>query len=133
MKLPKGKLADIRRQLKEKVEEGEIEAGPTRTREWTGEKPEKKRAIRRSIKSQVRAAGHAPRRSRIFAFEEGDLVEIHNVPYSLRRDVKRGDVAMVISTLGGGERVTIQIGAHIAAVNGTALRPLPDYEEEDDE
>ena len=133
MKLPKGKLAEIRRQRREKVEEGEIEEGPSRTREWTGERPEKKRTIRRSIKSQVRAGGHVPRRSRTFAFEEGDLVEIHNVPYNLRRDVKRGDVAMVISTLGGGERVTIQIGAHIAAVSGTALRPLPDYEEEDDE
>jgi hypothetical protein len=133
MKLPKGKLRAIRQQIKEKVEEGEIDARESRSLEWTGDKPEKKRTIRRSIKSQVLAQGHVSRRSRTFAFEEGDLVEIHNVPHSLRRDVKRGDIAMVISTLGGGERVTIQIGAHIASVGGTALRPLPDYEEEDDE
>ncbi len=133
MKLPKGKLADIRRQLREKVEEGEIEEVPTRTREWTGDRPEKKRTIRRNLKMQARANTTRLTRSRTFAFEEGDLVEIHSVPYALRRDVKRGDVAMIINTMGGGERITIQIGAHIAAVNGSQLRPLPDYEEEDDE
>ena len=78
-------------------------------------------------------SGHRPTKSRTFAFEEGDLVEVWNVPYALRRDVKRGDVAMVVSSAYGGERITIQIGVHIAHVNGTALRPLPDYDEEEDE
>jgi|LWDU01.1.fsa_nt_gi hypothetical protein len=135
MKLPRGKLADMKRQLKEKVEEGEVEAVPTRTREWTGERPEKKRTIRRNLRAQARANTTRPTRSRNFVFEEGDLVEIYSVPYALRKDVKRGDIAMVISTMGGGERITIQIGAHIATTYGSALRPLPDadYEEEDDE
>ncbi len=132
MKLPKGKLRSIRQQLKEKVEEGEIDR-PQRTREWTGERPEKKRTIKRSLRTQARVSGHRPTKSRTFAFEEGDLVEIWNVPYALRKDVKRGDVAMIVSSDFGGERITIQIGAHIAVVNGTALRPLPGWDEEEEE
>lgn len=131
MKLPKGKLRELRQQLKEKVEEGEVEQ-TKRTREWTGEKPEKKRTIKRDIKNQVRANGDRPVKTRTFSFEEGDLVELWNVPYSLSKDVKRGDVGMVISSALSGERITIQIGVHIAYINGTALRPLPDMEEEDE-
>jgi ribosomal protein L21E len=132
MKIPKGKLRSIKMQMKEKVAEGEIEE-TNRSREWTGERPEKKRTIKRSLRAQVRASGNRPSRSRTFAFEEGDLVEIHNVPHALRKDVRRGDVGMVVSSAFNGERITIQIGPHIAIVNGTALRPLPDYDEEEEE
>ena len=133
MKVPKGKLRAIKRQMKERAAEGEIEEVPRRQREWTGERPEKKRTLQRSARTQARVSGHRPTKSRTFAYEAGDLVEIWNVPYALRKDVKRGDVAMIVSSDFGGERITIQIGAHIAYVNGTALRPLPDYDEEEDE
>ncbi len=133
MKIPKGKLRAAKLQMKERAAEGEIEEVPRRQREWTGERPEKKRTIQRSARTQARVSGHRPTKCRRFAFEEGDLVEVWNVPWALRKDVKRGDVAMVVSSAFNGERITIQIGAHIANVNGTALRPLPDYEEEEDE
>jgi hypothetical protein len=80
----------------------------------------------------VRANGDRPVKTRTFSFEEGDLVELWNIPYALRKDVKRGDVGMVIASEGLGERITIQIGVHIARINGTALRPLPEMEEEDE-
>jgi hypothetical protein len=132
MKLPKGKLRSIRQQVKEKVEEGDVEK-VERTREWTGEKPEKKRSIKRDIRNQVRSnGGGRVHRTRSFSFKEGDLVELWNVPHALRKDVKRGDVGMVIASAHNGERITIQIGVHIANINGTALRPLPEMEEDDE-
>ena len=132
MKLPKNKLRAIRAQMKEKIEEGEIEARESTGIEWTGERPEKKRTIQRSARSMARISDNRPTRSRSFAFAEGDLVEIYRVGWGLK-GVKKGDVGMVISSEYNGERVTLQVGPHLVTVGGGSLRPLPDYDEEDDE
>ncbi|MAW30260.1 MAG: hypothetical protein CMP98_15795 [Gammaproteobacteria bacterium] len=133
MKIPKGKLRELRRQMKEKVAEGEIEAVPTRTREFVdgAERPERKTSVRRNLRAQVRAGGHNTQRKRSFAYGDGDLVEVHTVPWQVRRDVKKGDIAMVITSSFNGERVTAQVGAHIVTFMGTQLRPLPEYEDEE--
>ena len=49
----------------------------------------------------------------------------------VRRDVKKGDIAMVITSSFNGERVTAQCGSHIVTFMGTQLRPLPEYEDEE--
>ncbi len=133
MKIPKGKLRELRRQMKEKVAEGEIEAVPQRTREFVdgAERPERKSSVRRNLRAQVRAGGHSTQRKRSFAYGDGDLVEVHTVPWQVRRDVKKGDIAMVITSSFNGERVTAQVGAHIVTFMGTQLRPLPEYEDEE--
>lgn len=135
MKLPKGKLRELRRQMKEKVAEGEIEAVPQRTREFVdgAERPERKSSVRRNLRAQVRAGGHNTRRKRSFAYGDGDLVEVHTVPWRVQRDIKKGDIAMVITSSFNGERVTAQCGAHIVDFLGTQLRPLQDDDYEDDE
>jgi len=130
MKLPKGKLASIRRQMKEKVEEGELEARENTGVEWTGERPEKKRSIKRNAKAQARCSDYRPTRSRSFTFEAGDLVEVHSVQWNMR-SVKKGDVGMVISVEFNGERITLQVGPHLVTVPGASLRPLPDYDDEE--
>ena len=132
MKLPKGKLAEIRRQLAEKVEEGEVEARESTGVEWVGDRPERKRSIKRNAKAQARCSDYRPTRSRAFAFVEGDLVEVHTVQWNMR-SVKKGDVGMVISSEFNGEQVTLQIGPHLVIVPGASLRPLPDYDDEEED
>ena len=133
MKIPKGKLRSIKRQVKERVAEGEIEAVPQRTREFVdgAERPERKSSVRRSARAQARISGHRTQRTRSFSYQDGDLVEVHTVPWQVRRDVKKGDIAMVITSSFNGERVTAQCGAHIVTFMGTQLRPLPEYEDEE--
>jgi len=135
MKIPKGKLRAIKAQMKLKIEEGEIDARESSSLVWTStDKPEKKRKVRRNLKTQVYDNGGLTKRVRSFNFAEGDLVEVHRVEWNMR-GVKKGDIGMVMRTSHNGERVDLQIGPNMITVPGGSLRPLGDdeYEDADDE
>jgi hypothetical protein len=133
MKVPKGKLADARRQMKEKIAEGEIEASPQRgKREWVPglERPVSKRKVEHAVRSQARYHEDRVKRTRSFGWGDGDLVEIHQVPWRHRQSALKGDIGMILTSSYNGERVTVQVGASIIEFMGTQLRPLPTDDEE---
>lgn len=136
MKVPKGKLADARRQMKEKIADGEIEASPQRgKREWAPglERPVTKRKVERTVRAAARYHEDRVTRNRTFAWGDGDLVEIWAVPWRHRTQASKGDIAMVITSSYNGERVTAQVGASIIEFMGTQLRPLPSDDEDEEE
>ena len=101
MKLPHKLRRQLLAQKKEKVAEGELEE-TTRKREWTGvEKPEKKRTLKRSLRSQARASGNLSKRYREFPYSVGDLVEFKRVPWGAR-GVTTGSFGIVVETIGSG-------------------------------
>ena len=131
MKLPHKLRRQLLAQKKEKLAEGEIEE-TTRTREWTGaEKPEKKRTLKRSLRSQARASGNQDRRYRVFPYNVGDLVEFKRVPWGAR-GVTTGSFGIVVETVGSGERVDVQVGSQIVSCRGVDLR-MPWEDEEGEE
>lgn len=130
MKLPHKLRRQLLAQKKEKVLEGELEE-TTRTREWSGvEKPEKKRTLKRSLRSQARASGNLNKRFREFPYNVGDLVEFKRVPWGAR-GVTTGSFGIVVETIGSGERVDVQVGSQVISCRGVDLR-MP-WEDEDGE
>lgn len=132
MKVPKGVLADARRQMKVKIADGEIEKSPQRgKREWVPgiERPETKHTIERKVRSEARYDENRVTRHRSFGWADGDLVEISKVPWRSRHSIEKGDIGMVLTSSFRGERVTVQVGAQIVEFMGTQLRPLANDEE----
>ena len=131
MKLPRNLKRQLIAQKKEKVAEGELEE-TTRTREWTGaERPEKKRTLKRSLRSQARASGNLDKRYRVFPYNVGDLVEFKRVPWGAR-GVTTGSFGIVVETIGSGERVDVQVGSQVISCRGVDLR-MPWEDEEGEE
>ena len=131
MKLPHKLRRQLLAQKKEKVAEGELEE-VTRKREWTGvEKPEKKRTLKRSLRSQARASGNLSKRYREFPYNVGDLVEFKRVPWGAR-GVTTGSFGIVVETIGSGERVDVQVGSQVISCRGVDLR-MPWEDEEGEE
>tara|TARA_B100000214_G_scaffold161094_1_gene115559 strand:- start:5 stop:400 length:396 start_codon:yes stop_codon:yes gene_type:complete len=131
MKLPHKLRRQLLAQKKEKVAEGELEE-TTRKREWTGaEKPEKKRTLKRSLRSQARASGNLSKRYREFPYNVGDLVEFKRVPWGAR-GVTTGSFGIVVETIGSGERVEVQVGSQVISCRGVDLR-MPWEDEEGEE
>ena len=130
-KLPSSMLRQIRAQKKAKEAEGELEVQRRKFEPADGvERPTRKRALTRSAASQARASEHRIKKVRAFPYQEGDLVEIHRVPYG--EPINKGDFGMIIELMGAGEWCTVQVGPHIVRVRGTDLH-MPWDDEDDDE
>ena len=125
-------LRAARAQIRKAREEGEIEQPTPKKIVYAEgvETPSKKRTLKRSARVQVRANGGGIKRVRSYPFGEGDLVQIHKVPWAAR-GARKGDIGMVLEVM-GGQRFFIQVGAQTAWVNGSDLRPLPKMEEDDE-
>ena len=131
MKLPHNLRRQLLAQKKEKIAEGELEE-TKRTREWSGvEKPEKKRTLKRSLRSQARASGNLNKRYREFPYSVGDLVEFKRVPWGVL-GVTTGSFGIVVETIGSGERVDVQVGSQVISCRGVDLR-MPWEDEEGEE
>lgn len=129
-KIPRNLLRTIKAQKKALEAEGEIEVTERKLEMTEGYDPaaaKERRSQRRSAKAYARMQG--PRKVRTFPYQEGDLVEIKRVPWN-SRGVTTGSFGIVLETLGGGERVTIQVGNQVISMPGVDLRmPWEDEEE----
>tara|TARA_B100000700_G_scaffold312172_1_gene395386 strand:- start:3926 stop:4324 length:399 start_codon:yes stop_codon:yes gene_type:complete len=129
-KIPRNLLRTIKAQKKALEAEGEIEVTERKLEMTEGYDPaaaKERRSQRRSAKAYARMQG--PRKVRTFPYQEGDLVEIKRVPWNAR-GVTTGSFGIVLETLGGGERVTIQVGNQVISMPGVDLRmPWEDEEE----
>jgi hypothetical protein len=97
--------------------------------------PENRRSLKRSARRQARTDGTYSRATRLttFAFKEGDLTEVHSVPYNAPSNIIKGSYGMIVSTAGAGSHFYVQVGSSYCWFQGSQLRPAPEYYDEEEE